>query len=115
MSVTWQIGQRSLIFLGHHYLVVEPQAAEFMELLEQFYEIFRAGLNASSSPSERAASIIRWMCIILASKLFCIFKKADLFFCLLPPSAFCLHLSPSRPAFGLFVSLLSLTPACTSC
>lgn len=40
------------MFLGQHYLAVEPQAAE---LLEQFYETFRTGLSAQSSPSKKSS------------------------------------------------------------
>lgn len=50
-----QRGQNVLIFffLGQDRLVVEPQAAEFMDLLDQFYETFTKVLNAQSSPSNK--------------------------------------------------------------
>lgn len=49
-----QRGQNVLIFfLGQDRSVVEPQAAEFMDLLVQFYETFTKVLNAQSSPSKK--------------------------------------------------------------
>lgn len=50
-----QRGQNVLIFffLGQDRSVVEPQAAEFMDLLDQFYETFTKVLNAQSSPRNK--------------------------------------------------------------
>lgn len=69
-----QRGQNVLIFffLGQDRSVVEPQAAEFMDLLDQFYETFTKVLNAQSSPSNkkqtwRALSIIRYSSFFLPS------------------------------------------------
>lgn len=41
-------------FVGQHYLVDEPQGADFVEFLEQLYETQRLGLNAHSSPSKKS-------------------------------------------------------------
>lgn len=54
-----QRGQNVLIFffLGQDRSVVEPQAAEFMDLLNQFYETFTKVLNAQSSPSNKKTNV----------------------------------------------------------
>lgn len=55
------------IFVGQDYLAVEPQAADFKELLVPFYETIRTSLNALSSLSLRAMSTIRYASYFLPS------------------------------------------------
>lgn len=68
------------MFLGQHYLVVEPQAAEFMELLERFYETFRTGSNARSSPSKKSCEHDEIHTSFFLPSISATFKKADPFF-----------------------------------
>ena len=106
------------IFVGQDYLAVEPQAADFKELLVPFYETIRTSLNALSSLSLRAMSTIRYASYFLPSISASLKSLTYFFFFLSSPSSLCSlppSVSRSHPAFGLFVSLLSLTPACASC
>lgn len=96
------------MFLGQDYLAVEPQAADFKELLVPFYETFRTSLNALSSLSLRAMSTIRYASFFLPSISASLKSLTYFFFCLLlPPSALCLHLS--------LVLILLLACLCRCC